>query len=150
LSIAGTKNNSEVTADLYPSFGLDNDAASMFISEVLNRLRTAGTRLKSGYRAAYQGSDTNDFTLIEKLIRGGFDRLRDTDKSGKTSESSASSSAAEEKVDGGIKLDNIDVAAASGSSTIEFAAVGPEFFDNLTFTILATNDVSSVAEFVQV
>jgi hypothetical protein len=51
---------------------------------------------------------------------------------------------------GGIKLDNIAVSAAKGSSAIEFAAIGPEFFDRLTFKIVAMADVASIAEFVSV
>ena len=51
---------------------------------------------------------------------------------------------------GGIKMSNIPVVSSPASQKMEFAAVGPEFFERLTFRIVAMNRIVSLAQFASI
>ncbi|GEM_PF-3862705 len=48
---------------------------------------------------------------------------------------------------GGIKMSGIQVASSPTSQKMEFAAVGPDFFDRLTFRIVSMKQIISLAQF---
>jgi len=48
---------------------------------------------------------------------------------------------------GGIKMSNIPVISSSNSQMIAFAAIGPDFFDRLTFRIVSMKHIASLAQF---
>jgi hypothetical protein len=48
---------------------------------------------------------------------------------------------------GGIKMSNIPVISSAASQKIEFAAIGPDFFDRLTFRIVSMKHIVSLAQF---
>jgi len=51
---------------------------------------------------------------------------------------------------GGIKMSNIPVISSAASQKIEFAAIGPDFFDRLTFRIVSMKHIASLAQFASV
>ena len=48
---------------------------------------------------------------------------------------------------GGIKMSNIPVISSAASQKMEFAAIGPDFFDRLTFRIVSMKHIASLAQF---
>jgi len=48
---------------------------------------------------------------------------------------------------GGIKMSGLQVSAAPGSSPVSFAAIGPEFFKNIIFTIVSLRKAGSLLRF---
>jgi hypothetical protein len=51
---------------------------------------------------------------------------------------------------GGIKMSNIPVISSTASQKIEFAAIGPDFFDQLTFRIVSMKHIVSLAQFASI
>jgi hypothetical protein len=73
------------------------------------------------------------------------------DVGGEVSSSAAANPAGKEAAypvrDGGIKMGDINLARSGASSGIKFAALGPEFFEHLKFTILAIKEIPSLGEY---
>jgi CheY-like chemotaxis protein len=55
-----------------------------------------------------------------------------------------------EKNLGGIKMSGIPVISSPTSQKIEFAAIGPDFFERLTFRIVSMKHIASLAQFASV
>jgi hypothetical protein len=80
--------------------------------------------------------DTGDFSSIREYTK---QRIEDT-----------SSPIGVSSAPGGIKMSNIPVISSPTSQKIEFAAIGPDFFDRLTFRIVSMKHISSLAQFASV
>ena len=61
-----------------------------------------------------------------------------------------SSSSVNADAPGGIKMSNIPVISSAASQKIEFAAIGPDFFDRLTFRIVSMRHIASLAQFASI